>query len=375
MRDMGIKAIISRERVLSSCLSNTLHTPSTRNAMDHYELPPEIEPFTIPFVCSEEYDGGDFFSYPKRRGWAEEDFRDPYNRHRSIAEIEAFAQEWLYFGFLLSVFSTVDIQVKSSDLVKLTANGEKVIYTAPLLAFFAEWRKTQRYKTAVKRYEAKHGSLKGIWRPEKKRRLSSWSKRGETIASIMRKVEEMLCSGLFSGEIVPPGREKPLSVISKIGISIQLAMHPMMNVLNDLYGLIVDLRSSKDRFGDPSTIRRMVKLGWCPSEAKALISDRGFYSQFVFSHQPSPRWGIDHSSCNEQACHGKYIGGEYQTKHRTLGCKCDFISVPTASFEMVRQGRIPVISWRKSSDSKKFEIKVEEYDPESPRKYVAISHM
>lgn len=52
--------------------------------MEHFEIPEGEEAITIPYVCTEEYDGGDFLTYPQRKDWAAADLKSPLTCGRPI---------------------------------------------------------------------------------------------------------------------------------------------------------------------------------------------------------------------------------------------------------------------------------------------------
>lgn len=64
--------------------------------VDHLTLPrnPKYIPPPWPFLCEdEEYDGGDFLTYPARMGWTDTDM-DPNTCKRSSQEIAKYFQNW-----------------------------------------------------------------------------------------------------------------------------------------------------------------------------------------------------------------------------------------------------------------------------------------
>lgn len=97
--------------------------------MEHFEIPEGEEAITIPYVCTEEYDGGDFLTYPQRKDWAEADLKSPLTCGRPIQEFNAFMQSWLYFGFLTSVLRIVGVEAFCSDFIHETFHGQGVIST------------------------------------------------------------------------------------------------------------------------------------------------------------------------------------------------------------------------------------------------------
>jgi hypothetical protein len=65
--------------------------------MDHLLSPrfPKHDLIEVPYLCTEEYDGGPLETYPERKGWST--LANP-------AFTLSFVQTWLYFGSLKTVF-------------------------------------------------------------------------------------------------------------------------------------------------------------------------------------------------------------------------------------------------------------------------------
>jgi hypothetical protein len=75
--------------------------------MDHLPRPPRptLYPLDVPYLCREFYDCGPFATYPQRQGWElqVESTTLTFKRNGLSAdkdEINAFLQNWLYFGLL-----------------------------------------------------------------------------------------------------------------------------------------------------------------------------------------------------------------------------------------------------------------------------------
>jgi hypothetical protein len=108
--------------------------------MEHFASPEGTEPIDVPHVGTEDYDGSDFFGYPQRKGWSQNQLMGDQNfGNSSSKEVEAFFQTWLYFGCSISVFGLVGIEVKTCDFVQETEKGEKIITTKLLSGFIQDW--------------------------------------------------------------------------------------------------------------------------------------------------------------------------------------------------------------------------------------------
>ena len=76
--------------------------------MDHLELPrnPKHLPISIPFVARESYDGGEFESYPQRKGWTDAEVAGSDGCTKPKDERASFIQTWLFFGLLSTIFGS-----------------------------------------------------------------------------------------------------------------------------------------------------------------------------------------------------------------------------------------------------------------------------
>ena len=93
--------------------------------MDHLVLPEGAKPWImVAYEGEEEFhyekDRGNFFEFPKLRGWTDEEvwarprqsenlfgglIEGEEDKTRSPAEIETFFQTWLFFGLIIEVFA------------------------------------------------------------------------------------------------------------------------------------------------------------------------------------------------------------------------------------------------------------------------------
>ncbi|KAK5465511.1 hypothetical protein LTS15_002074 [Exophiala xenobiotica] len=112
--------------------------------MDHLPTPHSLDLIEIPYLCTEEYDGGDFFAYPRRKHLDEECMRvrGQFNGHPQ-AEIEAFLQTWLFYGTLHEVFRAARLDVNLKDFVRLNDAKRQVLTTAKLPDLVKTWKETE----------------------------------------------------------------------------------------------------------------------------------------------------------------------------------------------------------------------------------------
>lgn len=101
--------------------------------MDHLILPlyPTQSPMEVPVSSLEDYDSGDFHTYPQRQGWGARAvgkwhavFRRP---PRAFVE---FLERWFYFGFMNLVFQQ---PIQTSDFVRYVGNPGRPVLATTLL--------------------------------------------------------------------------------------------------------------------------------------------------------------------------------------------------------------------------------------------------
>ena len=104
----------------------------TNNTMQHIPLPhnPTIGYIGVPCLPDQEYDGGDFETFPARQGYPDSTisewktlFDDP------TADFVAFLQLWQYFGYIGSIFPFATSKI----LTKVREYGSRVVDTSNLI--------------------------------------------------------------------------------------------------------------------------------------------------------------------------------------------------------------------------------------------------
>ena len=131
--------------------------------MDHLPRPRSpVRHLDIPYYGASAYDSGIFESYHERQGWdsnllARHDYR-PSSHERSRAEVLAFLQTWLYFGFLAAF---LDESVDVKKFVAIDRAGDAIITTSSLPEYLVPWAVRMRVLSPVerKRLYLKKGQL------------------------------------------------------------------------------------------------------------------------------------------------------------------------------------------------------------------------
>jgi hypothetical protein len=125
--------------------------------------------------------------------------------------------------------------------------------------------------------------------------------------------------------------------------------------------------------------KKMLEKGWCCHQVDHLARN---YNLKVFSYlaslERSPQRLQNHQGCDKhRACiaYNSSVSPNYQTRHVSENCDCDFISTPYEDLiKVIRRGRIPLISIREGEDTAATPtLKV--YPRTREVSYVAISHV
>lgn len=84
-----------------------------------------------------QYDGQDFESYPRRRGWNTEKLKHGNLPEKSPLEIQYMLQTWLYFGLLSQALG---IPVPEKESINTSLSGRWLITTNQLPEYVKVWR-------------------------------------------------------------------------------------------------------------------------------------------------------------------------------------------------------------------------------------------
>ena len=107
--------------------------------MDHLPLPknPIRLDFEIPYICTIEYDGQDFVSFPQRHGYTYNDQGYLLGRDGPY-DLCALYQTWLYLGLMQEIFG---FHINPNDFVRTGHDGtSKIIDSTVLRSLIPIWK-------------------------------------------------------------------------------------------------------------------------------------------------------------------------------------------------------------------------------------------
>ncbi len=329
----------------------------------------EIE---IPYLGVEEYDNGEFATYPQRHGWDKYKIFARNFAGKTSEDLETFLQSWLYFGLLICTFRTVGIVVRTGDFVR-TVRGRKLITTERLPELLDEWNSRENIALIKLRGGDPTEAIKINGK------VSHWS----VILVILYEVHDYVnrfCNEQgqsFSKEIhLSDINFRPVS--SEVSMSIIALADAISRAASIIYeSNLADLRLS---WGTSSLLtQRLFDKNWCPKDLAMLTYDkaRTMNVQFYASCMPYSRGSLEHMRCTDTTCCvDKVDEATYIISHVRADCDCSHVEASRDIISIIERGGIPLVSFRKAESEKTCRLRVLEYSPGSrPNKYVAISHV
>ncbi|KAF3161280.1 hypothetical protein EYR41_008117 [Orbilia oligospora] len=274
--------------------------------------PASFRPFLhetdVPCVCDYDYDGGDFATYPERRGFNKELLLLGNFTEHPEDETIAFLQSWLCFGLLSEVTKqTFGI----SDLTTTNADGQLIIESEKFPGIIETWVRSSSARHLDK-YDAIFSEVTVIIEYFSPLLITWQTKYGANLETASDIIDAQV-------SILPPSIACSLALLAA---SIQTAYRHQ----HQEQPYVRFSRPASDAFGIPSLIfQRFITAGWCISDVARLsrtysITTLYFASSFQ-RNLPSPDF---HEHCDLFACSASQVDDTtYVTKHVDESCGCD----------------------------------------------------
>ncbi|KAL1615723.1 hypothetical protein SLS54_008853 [Diplodia seriata] len=330
--------------------------------MEHLLLNGEsIAPLSIPYMGSK-FDGGDFFTFPDRKGWnvSSWEYADPETNgfdlnDKSVREMASFLQAWLFFGILTAFFGD---ECSPDDFIRTDDAGNKFITTKMLDNYLATWSRKIRDPANVDDLEKQED------------RLQSYLMKA-------RKVNSTLNFVLFYEK--EPSDSEPL----------RQTLFAQTILLEVLFGVTADVFEvqpfNEHLFHDTYLRNHLMRSGWCVTTLEYMQSKLPLQVQAYALTVGSTRTRLDHGECSQYdpaGCKRNQMGPDFKQKHATPDCKCAQIAVPTDKLVgILQQDRIPVVTMKRPESSLlPMELLLDGLDLDHPEfeiysPYFAFSHV
>jgi Heterokaryon incompatibility protein (HET) len=341
--------------------------------MEHLLFTTAPAPIVVRYHGTEDWDGGDFLTYPQRKGldisiWEPVDSQAEIDTGgRSFQDISSFLQVWLFFGLLESVLR---IKIPREDFTRQTETeadgGEIVITTTKLKRYLEDWRHR------ITRLSASEKDREGdfLWKCISEAvvvhdNLNHQLLYGEDTADSQPLLESLFCVTLLTNALL----RALVDILPDASWSLNLKSTNQVRLLTD----------------------RMEAAGWCPYTVSILqMQLQPDAEAFVFS-LGTLRTQQDHSLClstNYREIGGHCVASQTEraaplkAKHVTANCECQPLGPPMQEIiELIEDGWTPVVAIATSDDNDDVEIYVkgielEEIDAKNEfGDFFALSHV
>lgn len=326
--------------------------------MDQFVLPEGVQPYiTVPCECAEPWDGGDFMTYPERKGWSKDLANDALGG-RTPAELDAFLQTWLFFGCAIEVLKAGGVRVSADDFID-RSNGTRTVTTKKLPSFIVKWRKLWPGKKDVSpkcrcssyqvyNPERRCGADR-CWQSVVRDRNGDALRLSQRILDEVRKFTNQIC--LHGTEVVDLSEKKrnivlQHSVQPEIALSISALGFTLSTAMREIY----DTPPGYEHWETPAFIKqRLLQANWCPSRVAEIFNVVGIDGRYYCAANPT-REELDHSKCDERGCVARNVNEKVYVTRHTLDCQgCEHVEVPDNDLlPLIRSGEIPLITWIES---------------------------
>ena len=314
----------------------------------------------IPYLCQERYDGGPFLDYPNRSGLPDINTsgNDRLTAHLSSvsrrfletalpAALEAFLQNWLFFGLLNEVLGDLyrheDFITTSSD----SENEKIIVTTANLITRLEDWeaRITQDKDSSMAVYEhiAKCLHLTHACLTIQYPTFDNYLKfHLASVAELLGYAASKACNVAWTDS-------------------------PRRSLIPIQWGTTIN-----DDFWKSVLLERS---NCCPSQMQMLRQDLASPQAlaFVASCFYEDAIQLDHAFCDGKICRaGDSVGLGQVTRHVSDSCRCDFLHVDEDELaDCLKNGRLPLL--RLKEDAEMMSIQV--VPSTDSMFYVALSHV
>ncbi|KAG2068779.1 hypothetical protein BDR04DRAFT_1102676 [Suillus decipiens] len=357
--------------------------------MDHLLLPAGVSPYImVPYICTESYDGGDFFTYPERKGWAKNIESNDFSR-RSPSETNAFFQTWLFFGCLTEVLKAGGVKVDTNEFIDIKSN---TVTTKKLQQLISQWKLLWPTSNDVSK-QCQCRSYQ-IYVPDKRCRSERcWqsvvrdrnSAALRTTLLILRTVFRFIdLSGTKETDLAI-GEDHPTAPVIPLDPEIVLSISALGSALHQASRLVYESPPGRLSWKGTAIMKeRLQRANWCPSRIAGTMDRLGIEGRYYCAANPVKEAG-DHSKCSTRRCVAQTIDEDHYPTRHVPGCSCKSAGVPQEELlDIIRQGdegHTPVVTWLEGNGGMEGRAVVSDASDVNVSsnsnvcRYVAISHV
>ncbi|KAI5994631.1 hypothetical protein EDC04DRAFT_3096758 [Pisolithus marmoratus] len=358
--------------------------------MDHLIHPAGTSPYIIvPYKCTESYDGGDFFTYPERKGWAQDIEHYDFGR-RTPPELNAFFQTWLFFGCLTEVLKAGGAQLDTNDFIDTKSN---TITTQKLSQLITQWKslwptskdvaETCQCRSMQSYAPDQRCSHERCWQSVVRDCNSNALRTTRSILRTVFSFIDLICG--TEGNNLAFGEVHPIPPLIPLDPEIALSISALGSALLSASDVVYECPRVRVEWGGAAIMKeRLQQANWCPSRIAATMLSLGIEGRYYCAANPVKEAG-DHSKCSTKRCVAQTVDTDHYPTRHIPGCSCPSTGVPLEELlDIIRQGdagHTPVVTWVEGTGGYPGRAVVSDASDakllsnSNVRRYVAISHV
>ena len=330
--------------------------------MDHLPYPgsaTDVKKITVPYVCQEAYDGGEFLTYPSRRRnlpnlHVVDSFPSTllYSHQMQLAslsthDIGSFYQTWLFFGLIHEILGSLCVPEDFIYTCEDHCGYTKAVSTSKIIPALEEW--VARVQTGRVKPSVTYAH----------------------IAQCLCLTHAALCIRAVRSDFDPT-----------IQLSLASLGQTFTYATNAAFGITDIVKDNKC----PSSWRvltddgywkeRLLVHGWCMTEVKLMLDNAlSLQTLHFIANIDKTDAGQNHQACDAQQCMIYQNDlGTYRTQHVNKNCDCPELFIDQeALYAILRTKALPLIRVRPSHTLEALSVDVAASQPTS--RYVALSHV
>ena len=330
--------------------------------MDHLPYPGSatgMKKTIVPYVCQEEYDGGEFLTYPTRRWNLPNLHIDGYFSNRLLLshqtqlaslsphDIGSFYQTWLFFGLIHEILGSLCVPEDLTYTCEDHCGYTKAVSTSKVIPALEEW--VARVQT------------------------------GKVEPSVTyAHIAQCLC--LTHAALSIP------AVRSHFDPTLQLSLVSLGQTFTYAANAAFDITNINKDNKCPATWcmliddgywkERLLAHGWCMTQVKLMLDTaRSLQTLHFIAHLDKTDAGQNHQACNTQQCM-RYQNnlGTYRTQHVNKDCGCRELFIDQeVLYTILRTKALPLIRVTLNQNLEALSVDVVASHPAS--RFVALSHV
>lgn len=311
-------------------------------AMDHLPVVEggRMRSLEVPYLATGRwaYDRQGVHGFPERMGIDVASLRRGQVPGCSLADCLAFVQSWLFFGLAIDVFGVVGFELRPSDFLRATSDGDgdgtQVITSELFPRLVIAWELMER----------------GALQAGKQKRLQQID---GIIALALDFVNHTAIADWTDDEIDGPSTAALGSLASRMstGVKIELSILWLGETLTHARQIPYfdhNLPSTMDLFSDrrprlhgetlpkwkchTALNQLLLDSGWCPFEVDFRHTYGDNSTNWYFANFSRHQDSEDHHGCTAAACLLNSLSKEeYRTRHVSEHCTCPFLRFPSTS--------------------------------------------